>query len=221
MKKSLALLVGVVLSAAAALDDEVHYAAPDAYTLIATRHLVDDFEARPAPGLVNVVVEIPAGTSAKWEVEKDDGSLRWEFKKGEPRIVRYLPYPGNYGLIPRTAMPEELGGDGDPMDVIVLGPAVERGALVRARPIGVLKLLDRGEQDDKVLAVQEGTPLGDVNDLAELEERFRGVGAIVETWFSNYKGPGKMESQGLAGRTTADAVIDASIAAYEHEHAKR
>ena len=46
----------------------------------------------------------------------------------KPREVKYLGYPGNYGMIPRTLLPKELGGDGDPLDVIVLGPAVERGS---------------------------------------------------------------------------------------------
>ena len=74
------------------------------------------------------MIEIPTGTTAKWEVVKPSGELRWEFDQGRPRVVRYLGYPGNYGMIPRTLLPKEEGGDGDPLDVVVLGPAVPRGS---------------------------------------------------------------------------------------------
>ena len=71
--------------------------------------------ARNHDGTVKAIVEIPAGTSAKWEISKDDPhAVYWELKKGAPRIVDYLGYPGNYGAIPGTALPKELGGDGDP-----------------------------------------------------------------------------------------------------------
>ncbi|MCA9215002.1 MAG: ADP-ribosylglycohydrolase family protein, partial [Planctomycetales bacterium] len=59
-------------------------------------HLVKDYPARPEPGLVNIVVEIPAGTNAKWEVDKQTGRLEWDIRDGKPRVVKYLPYPGNY-----------------------------------------------------------------------------------------------------------------------------
>ena len=57
----------------------------------------------------------------------------WEFKDGKPRIVKYLGYPGNYGMVPKTLLPENLGGDGDPLDVIVLGPQVERGSVIKCK----------------------------------------------------------------------------------------
>jgi inorganic pyrophosphatase len=123
------------------------------------RHLVRDFPPRTDAGLVNVVVEIPAGTNAKWEVVKESGRLEWEQRGGRPRVFDYLAYPGNYGMVPRTLLPKELGGDGDPLDVIVLGPALERGSVVAVRLIGILELLDGGEQDDKLIAVLPGAPL--------------------------------------------------------------
>jgi len=193
---------------------DVEYTSPDEYTLVPDRHLVDDIEPMADGGRIHVVVEIPAGTTAKWEVDKSDGALRWEFKKGKPRIVKYLGYPGNYGMVPRTLLPKELGGDGDPLDVIVLGPAVERGAVVSARVLGVLKLLDGGEQDDKLLAVLDGTALAEAANLEELEAKFHGVSTIVETWFANYKGPGEMESKGYAGPEEAGRVLEAAIEAY-------
>jgi inorganic pyrophosphatase len=179
-------------------------------------HLVRDIAPETPEGRINVVIEIPAGTNAKWEVQKDSGLLGWEQRNGRPRIVQYLPYPGNYGMVPQTLLPKELGGDGDPLDVIVLGPALTRGSVVEARLIGVLELLDRGEQDDKLIAVLPEGPLGNVSDLAELDANFAGISEILRLWFSNYKGPGKMSAKGFGDRAKALKILEAAIAAYPH-----
>jgi inorganic pyrophosphatase len=157
--------------------------------------------------LFNFVAEIPAGTNAKWEVDKATGTLHWEQKNGRPRVVQYLAYPGNYGMIPSTSLPYEVGGDGDPLDVLLLGPAVERGSVVPARPIGVLRLLDDGERDDKILAVQTQGPLSDVRDLVSLDANYAGALTIIETWFTNYKGPGRLISKGYGDAAEALSVV--------------
>lgn len=187
---------------------------PDDYTLIGERSFLSGYPALNKDRSVNVVVEIPSGTTAKWEVSKPEGQLKWEFKKGKPRVVNYLGYPGNYGMIPRTLLPKELGGDGDPLDVIVLGPAVARGSVVSAKVIGVLRLLDRGEQDDKLIAVMAGTPMYSVSSMAELDQSYVGVSTIIERWFSNYKGPGKMEAKGFAESKEAMEILEAAIKAF-------
>lgn len=187
--------------------------------LPADKHLVRDYPAIADSGLANVVVEIPAGTNQKWETDKQSGRLVWDTENGVPRVIAYLAYPGNYGMIPRTLLPKELGGDGDPLDVLVLGPAVPRGRLVEARVIGVLKMLDRGEQDDKLIAVVPGTKLGGVKSIADLRRDFPGAAQIVETWFTHYKGPGKMESQGYAEADEAQRILQAAIAAYDKQAA--
>lgn len=188
----------------------------DSYTLTGEKNFLSGYPAVNDDGSINVVVEIPAGTNAKWEVTKPDGLIKWEFVDGQPRVVQYLPYPGNYGMVPRTLLPKELGGDGDPLDVIVLGHSVSRGTVVRAKLVGVLKLLDRGEQDDKLLAVMQGSPLEEINNLVQLRQGFPGVLTIVETWFSNYKGPGKMETQGFADLDKAREILQAATRAYMH-----
>lgn len=189
--------------------------APDAFTLVGSRSFLTGIEAKTANGSIRVVVEIPAGSVDKWEVDKSDGALRWEIRDGQPRRVRYLGYPGNYGMIPRTLMPEEQGGDGDPLDVIVLGPSVPRGSVVEARIVGVLRLLDGGEQDDKLLAVLNGTALAEVAGLQQLQDRFPGITDIVETWFSNYKGAGAIETLGYGDASEAQTILDAAIRAFE------
>lgn len=178
------------------------------------RDFLRGYRALNPDGTVNAVIEIPAGTSAKWEVDKSDGALRWERRGDGYRMVQYLPYPANYGMIPQTLLPSRQGGDGDPLDVVVLSPALNRGTVVPVRLIGVLRLLDQGERDDKLLAVVPGTPMGEVEDLSGLMRDYPGAAQVVETWFSNYKGPGQTVSEGVAGVEEATAVLQRAMADY-------
>ena len=189
----------------------------DQYTLVGPKNFLTDFEPINSDGTINVVIEIPAGTAAKWEVDKKDGSLKWEFKEGKPRIVKYLGYPGNYGMIPQTLLSKELGGDGDPIDVLVLGAMVPRGSVVEAKLIGILKFLDGGEKDDKLLAVLPGTSFSDINDIQELDKKYKGTSTIIEIWFANYKGPGKVESKGIASVEEAKIVLNSAIKTYNNQ----
>jgi len=179
----------------------------DDYFIAKEQNLFTGFPALNDDGTVNIVVEIPAGTIEKWEVDSSDGSLRRKTRGGRPRRVKYLPYPGNYGMIPRTLMSREHGGDGDPLDVLVLGPSVLRGSILKGKVIGILRFLDNGEQDDKLLAVSEDSPLYEVEDSQELERKFAGAISIVTIWFSNYKGVGKMEFQGVGSVEEATGIL--------------
>ena len=194
------------------------YRAPDRYTLTGPKNFLTGYPAVNPDGTVNVVVEIPTGQIEKWEVTKSDGAMRWEFRDRVPRKVQYLGYPGNYGMVPRTLLPAELGGDGDPLDVIVFGPAVSRGDILKVRIVGVLQLLDGGEQDDKLLAVMGGTPLAGVESIDQLQREFPGVVEIVKTWFANYKGPKVIEIRGLADAAEARSILETSAAAFERAH---
>jgi inorganic pyrophosphatase len=188
------------------------------YTIVAGEgSFLDAAPPRNADGTINLVVEIPTGTNAKWEVEKPSGELRWEFRKGKPRFVAYLPYPGNYGMIPRTFQAPGSGGDGDPLDVILLGPALPRGEVARAKLIGILRLLDGGERDDKLIAVPLYGPLARVDDIEELDTRYPGISLILRTWFTNYKGPGKMEEMGVGEQAEALRALESAAAAWD-EH---
>ena len=179
-----------------------------------------DFTAPHAPanfppfnpdGTLNALIEIPAGTNAKWEATADHESLEWErLDDGTLRVVAYLAYPANYGMVPGTLLDPESGGDGDPLDVLVLGPALPRGAIVRVRLIGALALRDDGEIDDKLLAVPEQGTFAEIDDVRELDERYPGVSAILATWFGNYKGPGRIEVLGLRSRAAATEQVKAA-----------
>jgi len=188
----------------------------DKYTIVGETDLMA-LSPMNDDGSVKAIVEIPAGTSAKWEVSKDNTkSVYWEFKNDAPRVVNYLGYPGNYGTIPGTALPKELGGDGDPLDVLVLGQAAPRGEVIDIRVIGVLKMLDGGEQDDKLIAVMtKASPFAGIESMAQLRAEFAGVAEIVELWFANYKGPdGGMEALGYADVDEAMKVLETSVAQY-------
>ena len=98
-----------------------------------------------APRDVNVLIEIPqGGVPVKYELDKESGVLR---------VDRFLHtamyYPGNYGFIPHT-----LSGDGDPVDVMVVGQVpVVPGAIIRCRPVGALLMKDEAGPDEKLIAV--------------------------------------------------------------------
>ena len=88
-----------------------------------SRETVIDFENLPTytEQGINVVVEIPAGTNHKIEFDKKNKKFVVDQKNGKDRIIDFLPYPGNYGFIPSTYMDPAVGGDGDALDVLVIG----------------------------------------------------------------------------------------------------
>ena len=190
----------------------------DERTIEGERNFLSGWEARTEGGGVRAVVEIPAGRLDKWEVKNEDGLLHWDMKDGKPRVVKYLGYPVNYGMVPRTVLSKERGGDGDPLDILVLGASLPRGSVVETQVVGVIRLTDSGEKDDKILAVAKGSPFEGIQDLADLEAGFPGVTKILETWFANYKGPGKMVAGGFAPRDVALATLDQAIADYAAAH---
>jgi inorganic pyrophosphatase len=115
------------------------YTHKDEYTVVGPKNLTTDIAPLNDDGTVNAVIEIPAGTNAKWETDPKTGAIAWELKEGKPRLIKYLGYPANYGMIPKT-----LGGDKDTLDVIVIGRQLLRGDIVKVSVIGALKLLEIG-----------------------------------------------------------------------------
>lgn len=179
------------------------------------QNFIDDYLPTNADGTINAVIEIPAGTNEKWEVTKPDGKLELEKEDGKPRIIKYLGYPGNYGMIPKTILPEEAGGDGDPLDILVIGVPLTRGQVVKTKIIGILKFFDRGERDDKLVAVLPETALYNVDNLSQLDEYFPGISTIIKTWFLYYKGSGRMVFKGFGTVREAKDTIEQSIEDYQ------
>ena len=130
-----------------------------------------------APAEVLLAVEIPAGSSIKYEIG-DDGLVFVDRVLSMP-----VAYPANYGSMPRT-----LAGDGDPLDALVLTrQPLHPGVLVRFRPVAVLRMTDKGEQDEKIIGVPvdqvDPTYAGirDVTDLPAIERQ------RIEAFFRVYK----------------------------------
>ena len=135
----------------------------------------------------NFFIEIPAGTKEKWEVNKTDGKLEVQKNKKGKRIINFISYPGNYGLIPQT-----IAGDGDPLDVIDLGPSAARGSTSPVKIIGGLYFKDKKKTDIKLIAIN---PRGNFQDIEKIDDLFyehSSITEILKLWFLNYKKPGKM-----------------------------
>ena len=110
------------------------------------------------------VVEISAGTNKKYEYNYSKESFEVEIMNGKERIINYLPYPGNYGFITNTYMDPKIGGDGDALDVLIISESIAQGSEVKINPIGILKLLDGGEEDHKVIAIPKDSKMNFIKD---------------------------------------------------------
>ena len=128
------------------------------------------------PDVVTAVIEIPAKSRNKYELDKDTGLL-----KLDRVLYSAVHYPGDYGFIPQT-----LSEDGDPCDVLVLlNEPTFPGCQIDVRPIGLLDMLDRGEQDYKILAVPAADPFyGEYFDIADIPQHYL---KEVEHFFHIYK----------------------------------
>jgi len=148
---------------------------------------INDLNFKNKSGFYNFFVEIPAGTKQKWEVDKQNGLLEWEIKKGKKRIINFLSYPGNYGFIPQT-----LSYDGDPIDVIDLDENVKRGSVKEIKIIGGLYFEDKKKQDVKIIGVDPNGSFGNIETIQDLLLNKPSLLEILKMWFESYKKPGKM-----------------------------
>jgi inorganic pyrophosphatase len=128
------------------------------------------------PGIVNALIEIPQGSRTKYEIDKKTGLL-----KLDRVIYSSFHYPVNYGFIPQT-----LGHDGDPLDILVLcSQAIQPLCLVEATVIGNMQMIDSGEEDDKIIAVATNDP--SVNHFSEIDELPRHFILELRNYFEQYK----------------------------------
>lgn len=169
-------------------------------------------------GTINAVIEISSGENQKWQVSKKTGKLEWEKKNNSFRNIKYLGYPVNYGIIPQTITPKDDGGDGDPIDILVIGEKFEKGSVVKVKIIGVMKMLDNGEVDDKLLGIFVDSKVINSNlldDISDLEINYPGMLEIFKIWFENYKGPGQVIVQNFENKIEALEIIKKSKEPYE------
>lgn len=160
------------------------------------------------PHDINVVIEIPQGSQVKYEVDKESGAIF-----ADRFLFTPMAYPAAYGFIPGT-----LAADGDPADALVLTPApVIPGAVIRARPIGMLQMEDESGQDEKIICVPHNKIHPYFKDVQAVEDLPDILRAAIEHFFTHYKDlePNKwVKITGWAGKAAAEAVITQALAAY-------
>jgi inorganic pyrophosphatase len=161
-------------------------------------------------GSINVLIEIPAGNTEKWQQSKTDPSqLEWEYSQGQPRQIKYLAYPANYGIVSNTLFAKDYGGDGDPLDVLVLGDALPAGSIQKVKIIALMRMLDNGEQDDKLIAVPLNGVFSELNSLEQLKQEYPGVLTQLQHWFEHYKGKtANVSIQTIEDKAAAMALIN-------------
>jgi inorganic pyrophosphatase len=129
-----------------------------------------------AEGLYKSIIEIPIGSKVKYELDKETGLLRLD------RVLySSFHYPVNYGFIPQT-----LDCDGDPLDILVIcSEPIASLSLVEAKVIGVMNMVDSGDNDDKIIAVaNKDISVNYIENLEQLPPHWK---VEVQNFFENYK----------------------------------
>jgi inorganic pyrophosphatase len=161
---------------------------------------------KDAPKDINVVIEIPHGSGVKYEVDKESGAMVVDRVVFTPMV-----YPAAYGFIPNT-----LADDGDPADALVLisAPLVP-GAVVRSRPIGLLKMEDEAGQDEKIVCVPHDKVHPQYTGITEISQLPAITRDAIEHFFSHYKDLEKgkwVKITGWGSAADAEKAITDSIA---------
>jgi inorganic pyrophosphatase len=158
------------------------------------------------PDVVDGIIEIPKNTKAKYELDKDSGLLRMD------RVLfSSMHYPANYGFIPQTYC-----DDNDPLDILVLSQIdIVPMCIVSAKVIGVMRMIDGGELDDKIIAVaNDDVSVNHINDISELPKHTLDE---LKNFFEDYKKLEKktVEVEDFQNATVAKEIVKKSIADYK------
>jgi len=158
------------------------------------------------PDIVQAIIEIPKHCRAKYELDKESGMLRLD------RVLySSVFYPANYGFIPQT-----LGDDNDPLDILVLSQIeIQPLCIVNAKVIGVMRMVDNGEGDDKIIAVAADDV--SVNYLSKVEDLPTYLHSEIKNFFEEYK---KLEQktvlvEDFQNAETAKQIIQRAIEYYQ------
>lgn len=164
-----------------------------------------DLDPRFDGKLVDCLIEIPMGSKIKYELDKESGLL-----KVDRILYSSVHYPCNYGLIPRSHC-----DDGDPLDVLVIGQLpVFPMSIMRTRPIGVLRMIDQGQMDDKIISVHAHDP--EYNHLQTIRDLPPHKLNEIRRFFESYKELEKksVEIKEIEDEVVAKKIIEESFALY-------
>jgi len=155
-----------------------------------------------------VVIEIPKGSKAKYELDKQSGLLKLD------RILHTSThYPANYGFIPHT-----YADDLDPLDVLVLcSESIQPLTLIQCYPIGVITMLDNGRNDEKIIAIPFNDPT--YNEYRDISELPKHIFEEMTHFFTVYKSLEHKETvvDEVKGREEAIKIIEATIKSYKEK----
>lgn len=157
------------------------------------------------PEKINVVVEIPQGSSVKYELDKNSGAV-----VVDRFLYTSMYYPFNYGFIPQTH-----AEDGDPVDVVLISSLpVVPGSVIPAHPIGLLKMEDEAGPDDKIIAVPTekiDPALAHMKDISDINNHLK---KRIKHFFESYKElePGKwVKTKEFLAKESAEKEIKRSL----------
>lgn len=160
------------------------------------------------PDVFTAVIEIPQGCKVKYELDKETGMLRVD-----RMLYSSVVYPANYGFIP-----ESYADDGDPLDVLVLAQeAVDPLSLLRARPIGLMSMVDDDEEDAKIICIHIDDPA--FNDYWHIKELPGHRLRELRRFFQDYKAleDKSVRVQDFFGPERAKSVITAALERYDQD----
>lgn len=161
---------------------------------------------KEAPELINVIIEIPKGSKNKYEIDKENGLI-----KLDRAMKSAQDYPFDYGFVPQS-----LWDDGDALDVILLTTyPLYPGILVEARPVAVMRMIDGGEGDDKIIAVPKDDPRFDeVLDLGDVNKHtIKEIQHFLETYKAIENKT--VEINGVEGREQAMEAVKKGLKMYQ------
>jgi inorganic pyrophosphatase len=155
---------------------------------------------------VNAVIEIPAGTNKKLEYNIEKKMFLAEHSNGSEHFIDFLPCPGNYGFVPGTFLDPIMGGDGDPIDILILSESLPTGTIIEVIPLLVLYFSVDPEAKSpvmipKIIAVpaSEGLRIINAVNYEELFDHYPDIVDILIKWFQNYNksaGPHELKAMG-------------------------
>lgn len=164
---------------------------------------------KDCPDVVQAIIEIPKNSRAKYELDKETGMLRLD------RVLySSVFYPANYGFIPQT-----LGDDNDPLDILVLSQIdIQPMCIVNAKVIGVMRMIDNNEGDDKIIAVcADDVSINHIENIEDLPPYFH---SELKHFFEEYK---RLEQKTVLveefqNAETAKEIITRAITSYNETY---